>query len=613
MRHRSNMKHHVVVAALVCTSVAFADRPAPERTYTITSPNGRYEFAMHPAVHEGGSATAPYGEAFEAPLDGGPLEDAGPLWRVDGWYSHETFISDDGRALVRIGPWASEDPADELAIAFYLDGRETRRYSVAELLDDRDAVQRSVSHYTWQKREQGYPQLADNSRFELLTVEDRVISFDIGSGEVRDAHTDQDLPPASVQVTREDADDLFFASNLFSENGMDIDERTIGRVVRGRVAVVWVSATFEGLPVFFHDIGYRFDNRRRMVTDPDTDKPKVWGQPLPPSGAFPIDHRADITPEEAVQVWLDRARSDEFSSADYEPRSEPETTLGFHNLRLGMSGDPVYRLAWRVRPRGTKYPSAMIDAKKGNVLFFDSGVRTGGALPEPAPSPGDRFVGTWEAAPCEQRRYRRELTLHANGEFAATDYVAPCPPDATCFWSGIVTHSGTWRAANAHIIEIHSTSAASRRGEPMPAAMGFDPRSGRLHEATPGATVLCEYRRVGESPAPPEPGGAGDTAVCYQAVQGRIAWDYAGSMRWQDANVRRLCAGREGSTEPAHCFDTAMHGSAQRDSSSGWNWRYALDLCAGTPDADAPILCFENEVARGKEWRDAIASCRSIE
>jgi hypothetical protein len=186
MKDRRSFIRMVSVGMLVLVvSLVHADRPAPERKYTVTSPNGTHEFTMHPTIHSSTSTTSPYGEAFRVSLDGEPRIETAALWRVDGWYSFETFIADDGRGLIRFGPWASKPPNEELAIAFYRDGQELWRYFVADLIDDSDSVQRSVSHYMWQKREQGYPRLTLDNYFELLTVEDQVITFDVETGELQ--------------------------------------------------------------------------------------------------------------------------------------------------------------------------------------------------------------------------------------------------------------------------------------------------------------------------------------------------------------------------------------------------------------------------------------------
>jgi hypothetical protein len=145
----------------------------------------------------------------------------------------------------------------------------------------------------------------------------------------------------------------------------------------------------------------------------------------------------------------------------------------------------------------------MVDAKKGGVLRFDAGVRTTAAPPARPEPTVESLIGTWTAAACGARKYNRQLTLQADGRFAAIDYVSPCRRGATCVWSGIVRRSGSWHARNLAVIELSVDTGESRLAEPMPQAMGFDPLSGRLHEATPGAGPLCEYHRVNGAESAP--------------------------------------------------------------------------------------------------------------
>lgn len=109
--------------------------------------------------------------------------------------------------------------------------------------------------------------------------------------------------------------------------------------------------------------------------------------------------------------------------------------------------------------------------------------------------------------------------------------------------------------------------------------------------------------------AQPGPGPAGSGA-CAEAVQGRIAWDYRGSTRWAESNIEELCAGAEDSTEPATCFDRAMHGGLDWGGGTRWEWKNALELCRGTRDANRRIQCFERAIAAGTPWSDAIQRCR---
>ena len=103
----------LVLSGMFASATTFGDSPAPEREYTVKSMNGEYEFTMFPSTREGNTLADPRGEARKV----GAAEDAAPLWTVTGWYAFQTFISDDGRNLVRMGPWASRPPAVELAVA----------------------------------------------------------------------------------------------------------------------------------------------------------------------------------------------------------------------------------------------------------------------------------------------------------------------------------------------------------------------------------------------------------------------------------------------------------------------------------------------------------------
>ena len=178
----------LILLLMAAWSLSFADRPAPQREYTIGSPNGNFEFTMKPGSSQG--ALEPYGEAFSITPDGDQESAKGGrelLWQVTGWYSPQTFISNDGRSLVRMGPWASRPVTEELAVAFYRDGCEVRRYVVADLIVDHESVKRSVSHYSWLASNGDLPRLTEDGRFQLRTIEDRLVTFDLSTGEILDS------------------------------------------------------------------------------------------------------------------------------------------------------------------------------------------------------------------------------------------------------------------------------------------------------------------------------------------------------------------------------------------------------------------------------------------
>lgn len=81
--------------------------------------------------------------------------------------------------------------------------------------------------------------------------------------------------------------------------------------------------------------------------------------------------------------------------------------------------------------------------------------------------------------------------------------------------------------------------------------------------------------------------------TCYNAVQGKIAYDYQGNTAWTPRNIDSLCKGYETTQEPATCFDLAMHGGVlNRDRSPAWNWQEAFGLCSRSSSYEQTILCF---------------------
>lgn len=69
--------------------------------------------------------------------------------------------------------------------------------------------------------------------------------------------------------------------------------------------------------------------------------------------------------------------------------------------------------------------------------------------------------------------------------------------------------------------------------------------------------------------------------VCFNAVQGKIAWDGGDQRQWNPSNVDWLCAGAENSTEPAKCFEEVMSGRVNWGGGTKWQWNNAINLCKG--------------------------------
>ncbi len=105
------------------------------------------------------------------------------LYTVSGWYSYQVFISNDGTHLIRMGDWPSGRPKKEdLALAFYVNGKEIKRHSTLDMLKEPSKAPRSISHYRW--LESVDASYIPYEMFSVLTVEKIKITFDITTGEI---------------------------------------------------------------------------------------------------------------------------------------------------------------------------------------------------------------------------------------------------------------------------------------------------------------------------------------------------------------------------------------------------------------------------------------------
>jgi hypothetical protein len=59
---------------------------------------------------------------------------------------------------------------------------------------------------------------------------------------------------------------------------------------------------------------------------------------------------------------------------------------------------------------------------------------------------------------------------------------------------------------------------------------------------------------------------------CYSMVQGKVAWNTAGSTSWGEANVRNLCKGTTNAAQTINCFSSKI--------SAGVDWSVATPACA---------------------------------
>lgn len=139
---------HVIALVLSFALSAMADTPAPPRDYMKVTENEKYVFVMLAPPIKWVSKDTELRKTYK---DSGLYRNDGsskPLWAVY-WYSFSVYPSSDGRHIVRMGPWATS--VDDLALAFYENGKELKQYLIRDLIKDEMKLQRTVSHFFWRK------------------------------------------------------------------------------------------------------------------------------------------------------------------------------------------------------------------------------------------------------------------------------------------------------------------------------------------------------------------------------------------------------------------------------------------------------------------------------
>lgn len=168
------------VVLLIC-SLSWADSEAPPYAYVVVADGGRFYFKMVPDPKDKYDRDKGSGTAFA--VNGNGQDKV--LWKTSGWYSFVTYISRDGKYLVRIGNWPRRDgPSEEhLGIAFYKEGKLLRSYSTKDLIKDVSLVPHSVSHYRFLQEIIGF-EPSFSLRFVIKTVDNIEYVFDARNGKI---------------------------------------------------------------------------------------------------------------------------------------------------------------------------------------------------------------------------------------------------------------------------------------------------------------------------------------------------------------------------------------------------------------------------------------------
>lgn len=188
----------LIFACLIMISPLMADSWAPRLPLAFASEGGSdMFFTMIPPRYgkDHKLQKEASGVAYKVEANG----ELKALYRTEGWYSVQVFVSRDGRYLVRMGPWnVGTGPAKaDLAVAFYKDGKLLKQYSTADLVKDTSKAIQTTSHYIWQAPSPFDEAVTDLDRlklrlhldyknvFQLHTIDGWTYSFDATSGKIK--------------------------------------------------------------------------------------------------------------------------------------------------------------------------------------------------------------------------------------------------------------------------------------------------------------------------------------------------------------------------------------------------------------------------------------------
>jgi hypothetical protein len=169
----------LVIYILFGYLMGFADEEIASHPYLIQSINGKYYFKMVPTKGKYIGDRKGIGYAYEISADSCDKI----LWKVSDWYSFKTFLSHDGVYLIRLGNWprGNKPSKEDLAIAFYKNGKLLKPYSTLEIITDENNIGKTKSHYKYMKGDAGFIQPYEY-KFEITTIDNYVYVFNAKTG-----------------------------------------------------------------------------------------------------------------------------------------------------------------------------------------------------------------------------------------------------------------------------------------------------------------------------------------------------------------------------------------------------------------------------------------------
>ena len=206
----------LIFLATCCVLKVSADKPATLCSYSEPTGDKQHVFVMLAPIAENDCLSQGEVRKSEAVLLRKTYDRSGlhlindpknPLWTVD-WYSFKVFLSQDGRYLVRQGPWASTE--NDEAASFFADGVLLKSYPVKDIVRSVADLPHSASHFQWAK---DWNLNSANNTFVIETLEDQRIVFDLTNGQVLSGLSTGNT--SKQNDTDEPKEKSFFAEKLF--------------------------------------------------------------------------------------------------------------------------------------------------------------------------------------------------------------------------------------------------------------------------------------------------------------------------------------------------------------------------------------------------------------
>ena len=84
-------------------------------------------------------------------------------------------------------------------------------------------------------------------------------------------------------------------------------------------------------------------------------------------------------------------------------------------------------------------------------------------------------VGGWSSTGCGERTHERRIELRAEGAFSGQERISPCPPGASCMWSGVHSFTGQWTLTEQTVaLTVSKTDAKGELAEAWPDTLAWD-------------------------------------------------------------------------------------------------------------------------------------------